>query len=276
MKKFLLMATASVIAVSVSVPAFAQSDLTGSTALNETLDDLERDANRELARSEDAARFGNPEYMPGLSGSASLGFSGKTGNNESQELTVGIRLRHSQGQIVQTLGAAIDYAESDGSSTKEDAFVVYDVNYYFNDSFYAFGLARLQTDGLADAADDVRRDGFIGFGPGYRVVNTPDITWRVQAGIGISYLQDGLRDSETETGYLASSRFFYKINENVFVTNDTDVLSSDTALRANNDLGVNFKITDAMSTRISYLTEYNENRAIRTDNKLGVAVVFGF
>ncbi len=276
MKKYLLLASASALSLTLTAPVFAQTDLTGTSALDDRLDDIEEDVTTELSRSEDAARFGNPEYKPGLSGSASLGFSGKTGNNESQDLAVGIRLRYSQGQFVQTIGAALDYSEADGQSTKEDVFAVYDANYYFNDSFYAFGLARLQTDGLADEAGEVRRDGFIGFGPGYRVVNTPDMTWRVQAGIGISYLQDGLRDSTTETGYLASSRFFYKINENVFVTNDTDVLKSDTALRANNDLGVNFKITDTMSTRVSYLTEYNDNRDIRTDNKLGVAIVFGF
>ena len=92
----------------------------------------------------------------------------------------------------------------------------------------------------------------------------------------LSYLKNGAGESNTETGYIASSRFYYKINDNVFFTNDTDVLNSDTALRANNDFGVNFKVTDAISTRVSYLTEYNDSRAIRTDNKLGVSLVFGF
>lgn len=31
-----------------------------------------------------------------------------------------------------------------------------------------------------------------------------------------------------------------------------------------------------MSTRISDLTKYNDARAIQSDNKLGVSVVFGF
>jgi len=108
------------------------------------------------------------------------------------------------------------------------------------------------------------------------VINTPQTAWRLQAGIGVSYLRDGLGDSETETGYIASSRFFYEFSDSMFVTNDTDVLSSDSALRANNDLGVNFKITDALSTRVSYLTDYNDSRAIKTDNRLGVSLVVGF
>ena len=44
----------------------------------------------------------------------------------------------------------------------------------------------------------------------------------------------------------------------------------------NNDLGVNFKMSDAFSTRVSYLTEYNDSPVIRTDNKLGVSLVYGF
>ena len=98
----------------------------------------------------------------------------------------------------------------------------------------------------------------------------------MQAGVGISYLEDGLGNSETDTGVIASSRFYHAFNDNIFVTNDTDVLNSDAALRINNDLGLNFKMSDAFSTRVSYLTEYNDSRAIRSDNKLGVSLVYGF
>lgn len=272
---------AGVLAIAAAQVAFApaavaQVAITGVESVNDRIDDIGDDVADDLARAEDAARFGNPEFQPGLSGSASLGYSGKTGNNESQDITAGVRLRYAQGQFVQTIGAALDFAEANNTATKEDVFVVYDANYYFDQNFYGFALARLQTNGLADTAEENRRDAFLGFGPGYRILNSPDVSWRVQAGIGVSYLQDGARDSTTETGYLAASRFFYRINENLFVTNDTDVLKSDSALRANNDLGLNVKMTDAFSTRISYLTEYNDSRAIRTDNKLGVSLVFGF
>lgn len=272
---------AGVLAIAAAQAAFvpaalAQDTITGIESLNDRIDDIEENVADDMERSQDVARFGNPEFQPGLSGSASLGYSGKTGNNESQDFTAGVRLRYAQGQLVQTIGAALDFSEADGVKSKEDIIAVYDANYYFDQNFYGFVLARLETDGLADTVDDVRRDAFIGFGPGYRVVNTPDMTWRVQAGIGLSYLQDGARNSETETGYIASSRFFYKVSDSFFLTNDTDVLKSDSALRANNDLGLNFQVSDAFSTRVSYLTEYNDNRPIRTDNKLGVSLVFGF
>jgi putative salt-induced outer membrane protein len=255
--------------------AFAQ-ELLGTSSLNDTLDDIDRDVATDMARANDSARFGNPEARPGLSGSASLSYSGKTGNSESQDLTIGTRLRYAYGQTVQTIGVAVDFQEAANTSTKEDIFLVYDANYYFNDRFYAFALARIETDGLATAATDVKKDAFLGFGPGYRVVNTDKVTWRVQAGIGQSYLKYGAGRSETEAAGIVSSRFFYSFNDNLFMTMDTDVLKSDSALRVNNDFGVNVKMTDAFSTRISYLTEYNDSRAIQSDNKLGVSLVYGF
>jgi putative salt-induced outer membrane protein len=255
--------------------AFAQ-ELLGTTALNDTIDDIDRDVAKDMARSSDASRFGNPEFRPGLSGSASLSYSGKTGNSESQDLTVGTRLRYASGPMVQTLGIAIDFQEASNVSTKEDIFAVYDANYYINDKFYVFALARIETDGLATAATDLKKDAFLGFGPGYRVVNNEDMTWRVQAGIGKSYMKYGNDTSASEAAGIISSRFFYSINENLFVTNDTDILKSKAALRINNEIGLNVKMTDAFSTRVSYLTEYNDSRAIQSDNKLAVSLVYGF
>lgn len=268
--------------------AHAQGMISGADSVDDRIEDIETDVNRDLDRANDAARFGNPEYKPGLSGSASLGYSGKTGNNENQELTLGARLRYASGPMVQTLSMALDFTEEDNESTQKDVFGVYDFNYYFSDRFYGFVLGRVVTDGLADEltaddiadgttlADKVEQDAFLGIGPGWRVLNEPDMTWRVQAGVGVSYLKYGDGSSDTEAGVVASSRFFKSFSDNVFLTMDTDVLNSSSALRVNNDLGVNFRMSEGFATRVSYLTDYNESRAIRTDNKLGVSLVYGF
>jgi putative salt-induced outer membrane protein len=256
--------------------AYAQTDTTGITALNDRIDDIQSDVNDEIARGEDENRFGNPEFNTGLSGSASLGYSGTTGNSESQEFAVGARMRYASGQLVQTIGLALDFADEAGTPTKEDVFGVYDANLYFGERFYGFVLGRIETDGLADEAGEIATDAFVGFGPGYRIINTEKVTWRVQAGIGQSYQNDGLDDSITELGVIASSRLFYGFNERVFATMDTDVLRTDSALRVNNDLGVSFKMSDNLSTRVSYLTEYNDSRDIQADNRLGLSLVMNF
>jgi putative salt-induced outer membrane protein len=270
-------AAASAVALLAGAPAFAQSNLTGMTAINDQVRDIERTVQDDFARSEDEARFGNPESKLGLSGSLALSYSGSNGNQDTQDLTIGARMRHSTGVFVQTVGLAIEFSEGAGTTTEKSAFGVYDANYYFNNSdFYGFVLGRINTDGLATTAADYKNDGFLGFGPGYRIVNTPATTWRVQAGVGASYLEDGVGASTTEVGYIASSRFYHRFSETLFATMDTDVLKSDTALRVNNELGMNFAMTKALSTRVSYITDYNDARAIKTDNKLGVSLVVGF
>jgi putative salt-induced outer membrane protein len=254
----------------------AQTVLTGIDSVDDRIDDIDREAQLDLDRGNDAFRYGSPEYREGMSGSASLGYSGKTGATDSSEFSMGARLRFANGPMIQSLGLVVDYAESGSVKTKEDLFAIYDANYYFDDSFYGFALGRVKTDGLAETADSVKTDAFVGVGPGYRIINTPDLSWRVQAGIGISYLKEGDGTSDTETGYIASSRLFWRLNESLFATNDTDILKSDSALRVNNDLGFNVKMTDMFATRVSYLTEYNDSRAVKTESKLGVSLVYSF
>jgi putative salt-induced outer membrane protein len=272
---FLAGTTAAFMALG-TTPGMAQTTITGIDSVDDRIDDIDRQTRIELDRGNDPFRYGSPEYRDGLTGSVSLGYSGKTGATDSSEFSLGARFRVANGRLVQTMGVVMDYAESGSIKTKEDVFAIYDANYYFTDSFYGFALGRIKSDGIADTADDVRTDGFIGVGPGYRVINTPDLSWRVQAGIGVSYLEDGLGASETETGYIASSRLFWRLSDTLFATNDTDILESDSATRINNDLGLNVKMSEIFATRISYLSEYNDSRAVKTENKLGVSLVYSY
>ena len=127
-----------------AIPAFALADIVGVDAVDERIGDLAETALTELARAEDASRFGNPEERDGLSGSASLSYRGKTGNSERQEFSTGARLRYADGQFVHNLGFALDFADRAGVKTKEDILAVYDGNYCFNDKVYGFVLGRVE------------------------------------------------------------------------------------------------------------------------------------
>lgn len=146
-------------------------------------------------------------------------------------------------------------------------------------------MARFEYDGfLADddgnEIDDASRtDVFLGFGPGYRVINTPNQAWRVQAGPGIRYVKQTDTNSDTEVGFIVTSRYFYGISDTVSFSMDTDVLGSDTDTIVTNDAGVNYKLTNNLSTRVSLRTEYNTDpigSEKSTDNTFGVSLVLGF
>ena len=303
MKTLSILLGATALAAAVSSPVFAQTEfapganVTGIGNLDDRLDDIEDAVQDDFDRSVDRSRFGRPDTREGLFGSVALTYTGRDGNDENQDFSLAGRLSHNQGPFQQSVGILLEYAEDDdGDAETEDTSVIYDGNYYFNEQLYAFILGRVSTDGLAEDYDDPdltpeevleyegrsKRDAFIGIGPGYRIINNDQTAWRVQAGVGIRYTQtvdfaepDGL-DSNTDTGYIASSRFYHKFNDQFFLTNDTDYLTSDVNDLATNELGLNFRMSDNFATRVSYRTEYQSDREIRTDNTLGVSLVVGF
>lgn len=264
------------LALSTALPAAAQTTILGIRTIDEQIDEQRRAAETDINRSGDRYRFGPSEQREGLSGSLSLSYSAANGPTDNKDLSFGARLTDVRGPLVQTLGFLVSVNEVNGTRSEEDLFGIYDLTYDWNTNYYMFALGRVASDGLAALPGDVKTDAFIGVGPGIRIVNRQDMTWRMQVGVGFSYLEYGDGRDEEEPGAIVSSRFYTQLGENMFLTNDTDVLSSESALRASNDLGLNFKMSDALSTRISYLTEYNDSRTEKTQNKVGLSLVYGF
>jgi len=269
-------AAASAIALMLAAgSAAAQGTVVGTDALDDRIDDIQREAEDEIRRAEDSARFGNAEFAPGWSGSMSASYAGASGNTDTQDFSLGGRFNYNINQWSHTLGFAAEFGEDGGVKTKEQAFVIYDANYRIGDRFYVFGLGRLQADNFGP----LQQDAFLGVGPGYRLINTETLAWRVQAGPGVRYTKTNVGDDATEAALVASSRFFYRISDAVFLTNDTDVLYSDVGTLATNDFGVSYSMTDMISTRLGYRTEYNSDPtggAEKTDNTLGVSLVYSF
>ncbi|GLQ29514.1 DUF481 domain-containing protein [Sulfitobacter pacificus] len=284
MNTLLKLATVSALALAVAAPSFAQNQITGIEALNDDIDDITRDVNKDLNRGEDAERFGPNGVAQGWRGSFALSASGTSGNTDNGELSAAGRLTYGVGDWNHLIGFAAEYGEANGARSEEKFFATYEGSRYFSDTFYAFGLARVQYDGFLTDTNGVEIDGeetdaFLGFGPGYRVINKDNHTWRVQGGPGVRYFEDVTGNSETEVGFIVSSRYYYAFNDTVSFTNDTDILGSDVNTILSNDAGINFKMSDNLSTRVSYRTDYNTDPAAglkSTDNTIGVSLVLGF
>ncbi len=173
------------------------------------------------------------------------------------------------------IGFAGEYGESNGTKDTQRFFGTYEGSRAFTPTLYAYGTGRYQYDGFASN----EHDAFIGVGLGYRIYNTDQIAWRVQAGPGVRYIEDQAGDSTTDLAGLATSRFFYGLTDVVSLTNDTDVLFSDEDYTLTNDFGVNFKVSNTLSTRLSYRTDYESDPLPgfeNTDNTIGVSLVVGF
>ncbi|MGB3555521.1 MAG: DUF481 domain-containing protein [Jannaschia sp.] len=263
------------LAMTVALPAVAQNTVTGVRQLDDQISDIDRDARRDLSRGEDSARFGENDVVQGFRGSAALTASGASGNTDTGDLSFAGRLTYGVGSWNHLIGFAGEYGESNGVNNEEEFFAIYEGSRYFTPQFYAYGTGRFEYDSFA--TDE--RDAFLGLGLGYRIYNTDQFAWRVQAGPGIRYIEDQNGNSETELAGLASSRFYYGLTDTISLTNDTDILGSDDNTAVVNDFGVNFRVNDTLSTRISYRTDYNSDPLPglkSTDNTIGVSLVVGF
>jgi putative salt-induced outer membrane protein len=286
MKLISKLATASVIALLAATPVMAQDRLVGTKALDDRIDDITDDVNEDLTRGDDDERFGPTGVAQGFRGSIALTASGASGNTDTGELSGAGRLSYGIGDWNHSAGFAIEYGEANNQKNEEKFFATYEAQRYFNEKFYLFGIGRYEYDGFsaptvpggAPVAGN-SSDAFLGFGPGYRVINTPDQAWRIQAGVGVRHTKDFANVSETEEAIIASSRYFMKLTDTMSLTNDTDILSSSANTVVSNDLGVNFKVSNNLSTRVSYRTDYNSDPAIgrkSTDNTMGLSLVLGF
>ncbi|ASM72492.1 MULTISPECIES: DUF481 domain-containing protein [Roseobacteraceae] len=284
MKMLTKIATASALALIIANPAMAQSTVTGVTGLNDQIDDVTTQVERDQRNGNDADRFGPNGVAEGWRGSFALTASGTSGNTDNGELAGAGRLTYGVGDWSHLIGFAVEYGEANGTKNEEKFFGTYEASRYFTPEFYMFGIGRFQYDGLLTNNTGAilpgsETDAFLGFGPGYRVLSEPNQTWRVQAGPGARYYKDATGVSDTEVGFIVSSRYFYALTDTVSFTNDTDVLGSDTNTIVSNDAGLNFKVSNNLSTRLSYRTDYNTDPTAglkSTDNTLGVSLVMGF
>ncbi len=275
MKSLTKLASVSALALLIAAPALSQSRVLGIEDLDDRIEDTQQDLERDMDDSEDAGRFGTNQFAQGWAGSASVGLTATEGNTDTVDFTLAGRLRYGNGPWNHSIGFLAELAEDNNTRNKEEAFLTYEANRYVTENAYIFGLGSVGYDGF----DTNKWDVFLGVGPGYRVVNQSNITWRVQAGPGVRYVEDQLGMDTTEAAGIASSRLYYKVSETAFLTNDTDVLFSDDNTTIVNDIGVTVKMTERLATRVGLRTEWDSDPLPGlddTDNSLNVSLVVSF
>lgn len=267
---------ATVVALS-ATSAFAQS-LTGRDSIaadrNEDLvEAIEDDAERDLDR------FGNEGRPQGFSGSFALRGIASTGNTESTDLGIGTDLNYVWGPNGLELQMNFAHSDDDTSPTEESLF--YSLEYTRDFTPVTFGFAKIQ--GSVDSATSAafESDVFLSLGAGYRVINEADHQWSVQAGPGYRFANlNAVTSADVSEGaFGVSSDYAIKLSETLYVTNDTDVIWSESDTAVFNDLALSVSMTDTLALRTSILTEYHSDVTApseHTDHTLGVSLVYSF
>jgi len=264
-------AVAAMLASSVSAQTvFAGTDIAADRN-EDLLEAIEDDAERDLGR------FGNEGRAQGLSGSYALRSIANSGNTKSLDIGMGADLNYVQGVNGYQLQLSYTYGEDDGTKNEESLFYGLEYTRDFTPVFFGFGKVQ----GSVDRFSSFETDTFVSFGAGYRIFNDANRQWSVQAGPGYRFaeLSDVTAADISEAALGVSSDYSQKLTATTVLTNDTDIVASESDTVVYNDLAVSVSVTDNMALRTSLLTEYHSEPQPgfdNTDNTFGLSLVYSF
>lgn len=224
-------------------------------------------------------------FFENWTGKGELGGFRATGNASNAGVTAGLSLKREGIDWTHKLRARADYQENDGVTSREQYFVAYEPNYNVSDRLFLYGLAQYERDRFQGFSARYAVSG----GIGYQIIDTPDIQLSAKAGPAYRVTEFVGGDSESRFAGLLGIDFDWTITDRLKLTHDTNAVaetggsatlivdSSNTSLTL--ATGLNAKISDSVSARLSYTIEYDSNPpegAVQTDTLSRVTLIYDF
>lgn len=219
------------------------------------------------------------------SGKGEIGAFRSTGNNSDTGLTGNIELTREGLDWSHRLRARADYQRSNGVTTRERYLAAYEPRYQINERLFAYGLGQYEQDRFQGF--DARYSASAGIG--YRIIDETGLTLDAKAGPAYRLTQYVSGENESRIGGLAGFDFDWAITDRLKFTQDSNVVaetggaatiiidSSNTTL--NLISGLQFAVTDKVSTRFSYQVDYESSPPAGTENTDTLSrfsIVYGF
>ena len=219
------------------------------------------------------------------SGEGQIGFFQSSGNTDSMGLTAQIALNREGINWEHKFRAAADFRRNNGATDREQFMAVYEPRYQINDRLFAYALGQYERDRFQGFSG---RYSFSG-GLGYRVIDNDALRLSVKAGPAWRKAQFVNGTSESNIAALAGLDFDWRISNRIKLTQDTNAVAdaggSAVAIVDSNNVTLNFvtglegKISDSLTARLSYTVEYDSNPpagAVSTDTLTRFTLVYGF
>ncbi|MEN5145766.1 DUF481 domain-containing protein [Brevundimonas diminuta] len=218
-------------------------------------------------------------------GEGSFGAGFTSGNTDTSDMGLGLKLGRKTGDWKISLEALADYGKTDGVETKNRIFVAGQADRDFGPRTYGFGRVSHERDEFSGFESRT----FLGAGAGYRVIVGERTNWAVEGGPGVKF--DEVRETtlpgpivvpgETETSFsfIAGSKFSHAFNDSVKLTNDTAVMYAKTSTQLTNSLAVTAALSGALSARFSVDVRHDTDPPFgfdKTDTATRVSLVYGF
>jgi putative salt-induced outer membrane protein len=237
----------------------------------------------EQARKEEEIRTAG--LFENWSGKGQVGAFQSSGNSDDAGVSLALNLDRKGIDWQHKLRANMDYRRSNGRTSREQYLLAYEPRFNIDPDLFAYSLAQYERN---------RIQGFLGRysvsgGFGYNVIDTPSLDLSIKAGPAFrrSEFVDGT--SEDRLGGLAGLDFDWRITDRLTFTQDSNMIaetggsatvivdSSRTTLAL--VTGLEAKMTDRLTTRLSYAVDYDSNPpadAVSTDTLTRFTLVYGF
>ena len=243
---------------------------------------------REIAVAEQArkdAELRSAGLFDNWSGRGQVGAFQSSGNSDNVGVTLSLAMDRKGVDWQHRFKATADYQRSNGRTSREQYLASYEPRYQFGQDLFAFALAQYERDRFQGFSSRYSLSG----GLGYQVLNDDGLKLAVKAGPAwrqVDYLDD---TSDSGFGGLAGVDFDWRIAKALTLTQDTNfvadsggaatVIVDSTATSVFATTGIEAKISDGLTTRLSYTVDYNSDPpagAVSTDTLTRFTLVYGF
>jgi len=217
------------------------------------------------------AQFNN--ITEGWSGEASLSGSKTTGNTDTTDIGLGLKLQKEDGPWRHKFKALADRGKAEDITNKKSYNLAYQLDRDINERLYVYGNA----DHFGDDFGAFKHGYFIGTGLGYKAILPEPLSWNLEGGLGYRSQKSRIIDNDIltnplglasdRTNELAARGFSdldYILNENVSLYNDTEILYSASDTYIWNETGITATLAGNLAARASFRIDNHSDVPIGT------------
>lgn len=231
------------------------------------------------------AQIRSAKLFQNWSGKGEFGGFQATGNTSNAGITTGLTAERKGVDWRHKLTGRVDYQRANGRTVREQFLGRYEPNFNVSESFYAYALAQYERDRFQGFSARYAVSG----GMGYQAIKKDDIQLALKAGPAyrVTKFVDGREESRIAG--LIGIDFDWNITDRIKLTQDTNAVaetgSSAIAIidsrntSINLVTGLNAKINNKLSARLSYAIDYDSNPppgAVQTDTLSRVTLIYDF
>ena len=237
----------------------------------------------ERARKEEAIRTAG--LLENWSGTGQVGAFHTSGNSSNTGVTLSLSLDRTGIDWQHRLRATADYQRSNGRTSREQLLVAYEPRYQIDEDLFSYALAQYESDRFQGFDSRYSLSG----GLGYKLIDSRAAQLSVKAGPSwrrVDFL-DGTSDNAF--GALAGMDFDWQLASRLKLTQDANLVADtggsaaifvdSTSTSILLTTGLEAKVSDGLSTRLSYTVDYDSNPptgAVSTDTQSRFTLVYGF